>query len=172
MKLIYLIFPPSISGEAWWVNSNTIEFRPDQLLASGQQYEVNFRLSALMDISDELEVFAFNFSTVNQNFMVYSDGLSTADFSDFKKQKLEGRLVTADLADSLNVEKTLKAYQNGKELDVSWIHVDGLVHRFVVNGLLRKKKQSSVKLVYNGGALNVDESFEEVLKFRLWEILK
>ena len=42
--------------------------------------------------------------------------LSTTDFSDFKKQKLEGRLVTADLADSLNVEKTLKAYQNGKEL--------------------------------------------------------
>ena len=87
-------FSPSISGEAWWVNSNTIEFRPDELLVSGQQYEVNFRLSTLMDISDELEVFAFNFSTVNQNFMVYSDGLSTPDFSDFKKQKLEGRLVT------------------------------------------------------------------------------
>ncbi len=82
-------FVPSIPGEAWWVSSNTIEFRPDELLASGQQYEVNFRLSALMDISNELEVFAFNFSTVNQNFMVYSDGLSTTDFSDFKKQKLE-----------------------------------------------------------------------------------
>ena len=157
-------FSPSIPGEAWWVNSNTIEFRPDELLASGQQYQVNFRLSALMDISDDLEVFAFNFSTVNQNFIVYSDGLSTTDFSDFKKQKLEGRLVTADLADSLNVEKTLKAYQNGKELTVSWFHIDGLVHRFVVNGIVRQKKQSSVKLVYNGAALNVDESFEEVFE--------
>ena len=81
-----------------------------------------------------------------------------------KNRKLEGRLVTADLADSLNVEKTLKAYQNGKELTVAWIHVDGLVHRFVVNGIVRKKNQSSVSLVYNGGALRVDESFEEVVE--------
>ena len=58
-------FTPSIPGVAWWVSSNTIEFRPDELLASGQQYEVNFRISALMNISDELEVFSFNFSTIN-----------------------------------------------------------------------------------------------------------
>lgn len=154
-------FTPAIEGEAWWVNSNTIEFRPAELLKSGQQYEVRFNLSELMETSDDLQIFSFNFSTVNQNFMVYVDGLSTKDVVDFKRQTLDGRMVTADLADSLNVEKTLKAYQNGKELPVSWIHVDGLVHRFVVDDIIRKKKQSAVTLVYNGTALDVDENFEQ-----------
>ncbi len=154
-------FEPEVEGEAWWINQNTIEFVPYEEFMSGQQYEVNFQLSELMEVPEEMEVFSFNFSTIDQNFMVYVDGLSTYEFSNLKRQKLEGRVITADMADSSAVEKTLSAYQGGKELKVTWNHSGGLVHRYVVEEVSRSKLASSVKLFWNGGPIGVHEKFEK-----------
>ena len=41
-------FSPSLKGKAYWLDSKTIEFRPDQRMPSGQEYEVTFLLIVLL----------------------------------------------------------------------------------------------------------------------------
>jgi hypothetical protein len=37
-------FSPSVKGKAFWVDAQTVEFRPDESLKAGEDYEVNFDL--------------------------------------------------------------------------------------------------------------------------------
>jgi len=54
-------FSPSIDGKAIWIDKRTIEFIPEQQLASGQFYSANFKLGKLIEVPSKFNDFEFNF---------------------------------------------------------------------------------------------------------------
>ncbi len=154
-------FEPSISGEAFWIDNKTIEFRPEKSLESGAQYVLKFYLSKLMSVPDDLEIFEYVFQTIVQDFDVMFDGLGIYEEKDLKRQKLNGVLVTADEAKSNEVEEMLAATQNNKNLKVSWTHYpEQYKHEFIVEEVKRTEDPEKVKVEVKGESIGVDRSEE------------
>lgn len=156
-------FNPEIEGEAVFVSNRMIEFTPKNLLKSGTEYTVFFNLGKMAKIPDGLEEFNFQFKTIAQDLNLYIDGLSTYTSDNLKDQQLSGRIITADITDTLTLNKTLSAYQDGKELKINWNHDYGNTHRFVVEHVARKEKASEIKLLYNGEPIGANRAGEEVV---------
>ncbi|MBY0434674.1 MAG: hypothetical protein K2U26_11240, partial [Cyclobacteriaceae bacterium] len=54
-------FSPSVQGTTAWLDRRTVEFKPTTRLTSGQVYEVEFALSRLVNVPDNLSVFDYSF---------------------------------------------------------------------------------------------------------------
>lgn len=155
-------FNPSIKGASYWIDSRTIEFRPEGRLRQGQEYVATLFLSKLMDAPDRFGKFTFIFQTLAQNFDVQVRNLSTYEATDLKRQKLEGLFITADFASEGEVEGSLKALQDGNELQVKWTHQpDGKSHLFTVENVIRKEKAGSVDLRWNGKSLGISKEGDQ-----------
>ena len=142
-------FSPSIDGKTVWLDRRTVEFRPDKRLISGQIYEVSFGLSKLMpEVASELSTFVYTFQVMPQNFEIGVDNVKPYVKTELKRQKIEGNLYTADVAEKDVVEKMLTPRQEGNTLKITWTHnSDGKQHAFVVEDVVRKDKASEVTLL-------------------------
>ena len=49
------VISPSIKGSAYWIDQQTIEFRPDEDMKSGTTYKVEFALEKIMDVPGNLK---------------------------------------------------------------------------------------------------------------------
>lgn len=155
-------FSPSVNGKAVWLDKRTIEFKPETRLSSAQIYEVNFFLSKLLKVPDELNTFEYTFQVIPQNFEVSIDNIKPYVKTELTRQKVEGVLYTADFAENLSVEQTLQAAQEGKALKVSWTHAgEGKQHNFVVEEVSRNEKASAVKLTVKGNPIGIDRTEEK-----------
>ena len=163
-KLNIFSFTPFIEGETWWIDKRTIEFRPKEALPNGVKYTAEFDLGSIMDVPAEFSAFSFDFQTRQQHLSIMHDGLETPDYDDLKKQRLSGTIVLNDFADSAAVRKTFKAFQDGKELKISWNHAGGMMHRFTVINIKRGKKKSSVKLEWNGESIDSRDHASETIE--------
>lgn len=167
---------PAVKGKVYWNDARTLEFKPDERLRSNTEYVVTFHLSELMDVPDQYGDFVFQIKTREQSLDIYSEGLSTYDMNNLKRQKLEGQLVLADHADTALLGKCLRATQEDKELKIEWNHSEGTVHRFVVHDVARKERRSAVKLTWNGSELGTSDAGEKNIEvpalgdFRIMEI--
>ncbi len=167
---------PEIDGDVLWVDNQTIEFRPRNRFLQDQAYRVSFKLGKLMDLPDEYATFSFTFHTMPQNFEVRIEGVQTASLQDLSTQVIQGTLLTADVAEDEQVEKVLKALQEGKDLEITWDHgSDGRSHRFEVNNVKRSNQSSAVQLSWNGQPVSVTAEGSHQVKipslddFRLME---
>ncbi|HET6227162.1 MAG TPA: MG2 domain-containing protein [Bacteroidia bacterium] len=156
-------FSPNINGTAVWLDKRTIEFRPEKPLLSNTTYDVNFKLSALVDTPDDLKKFHFSFKTIQQAFEVFVDGMTTTDKKTFRTQRLDGSINLADIADPKQVEKIVKVSQNGKPLHISWLHESTTSSHFTVEGIQRTEKEGSVTLSWDGDAIHVDTKDDKVI---------
>jgi uncharacterized protein YfaS (alpha-2-macroglobulin family) len=150
-------FSPSIKGTAVWLDSRTIEFRPEKPLPNGTEYKAEFYLSEILEVPDEFETFDFSFQTMQQSYEVYIDGMTTTDKKTLRTQRLDGTLSTADVADLPSVEKIVTVTQNGKTLPITWVHEGNrTTHRFAVEGIQRTEKAGKVEVNWDGSSINVD----------------
>lgn len=156
-------FSPSIPGEANWIDSRTIEFRPEGRLISGQVYEVEFSLGKVISsVPSDLKSFDYSFQVIPQNFEIQVVNFKPYVKTDLKRQMIEGTLTTADFAEGENVEKMLAAEQEGKSLRVSWTHnSEGKQHSFVVEDVARKEAASTVALNVSGQPLGIEQNASE-----------
>jgi uncharacterized protein YfaS (alpha-2-macroglobulin family) len=151
-------FSPSIPGKAYWIDLRTIEFRPDERLASGQLYQVDFLLSRLIDnVPADLTSFHFNFQVIKQNYEVEIQNIKPVVNTDLTKQRIEGVLTTADFAEPAQVEEMVAAIQQGKKLPITWGHSgEGRVHQFSVADVVRGEQPSQVTLQLDGKQIGTD----------------
>lgn len=157
-------FSPSIKGTAVWVDSRTIEFRPEKPLKGGTEYNAEFYLSSVLEVPSEFETFNFTFQTMKQSFEVFVDRMTTTDKKTLRTQRLEGTLSTADVANAQLIEKVVVVKQNGKNLPITWIHEgNGTMHRFTVDGIQRTEKKGSVEISWDGSPLSVDIKGNKVM---------
>jgi uncharacterized protein YfaS (alpha-2-macroglobulin family) len=150
-------FTPSIKGVAVWLDSRTIEFRPEKPLPNGVEYKAEFYLSDIMEVPKEFQTFDFGFQVMKQSFEVYIDGMTTTDKKTLRTQRLDATLSTADVADFALVEKIITVSQNGKSLPVNWIHESNkTTHHFSVEGIQRTEKAGEISVSWNGKPIDVD----------------
>lgn len=153
-------FSPNVKGEAFWLDDHTIEFRPKERLRSGKAYDVDFNLYKLVGVPEKLRTLSFNIQVMKQSMTVGFDGMEAYD-TDLKWQMMRGYVTTYDVAFAENVETSLTALQNGKELKLSWEHDgDGKMHRFIVDSIHRTEDRGQVILQWNGKELGFDGSEE------------
>ena len=155
-------FSPSIKGKTFWLDAQTVEFRPDSRLPSGQVYQVEFQLSKLLTVPKELGTFEYSFQVMPQNFELSVENVKPYVKTELTRQKIEGILYTADFAEAAAVEKILTANQDSKSLKISWTHAsEGKQHLFVVEDVARKQEVSTVKLSATGESIGVKTTDEK-----------
>lgn len=157
-------FSPSVKGTAYWKDTRTVEFLPENKLESGKTYQVKFALEEVMNVSDEFSTFGFAVLTMEQNYDVKIDGLTAYKRTELSKQKLKGVLLTADFAEASAVERMLSAVQDADELDITWDHQDSRNHYFTVENIARRQSAGQVVLTSRGAPLDVYKSEEYQVK--------
>jgi alpha-2-macroglobulin len=155
-------FSPKVTGNAFWIDKRTIEFRSENGFASGKEYKGKFFLSKLVDVPKKLETFEFSFNIIHQTFEVNVDGMKTIDKEKLRWQQLSGTVYTADAADQGNIAKTVSATQNDKNLNIKWSpSVNKNEFYFVVDSIERTKKEGKITLFWDGKAIDVKNSGSE-----------
>jgi uncharacterized protein YfaS (alpha-2-macroglobulin family) len=156
---------PSVEGKPIWEDTRTLLFEATDPLQSGTAYQVSLALSELFEqVPRNIASFTFPFQTRALRYDLKLDGLRAANPNLLEAQTLHGTVKTADLAASELVEKGLVAKQNGKELPVSWQHLDGNTrHTFVVKGINRAKNPSNVEIDWNAKGLGISEVGDDVV---------
>ena len=155
---------PSVKGTSCWIDSRTIEFRPDEPLPQDKIYTVQLFLSKLRTVPDAMKTMVFQFQTMRQDFDVNIDNHKAYSEADLSKEKLYGTVFTADVADDKQVEQMLTASQEGRNLPVSWQHdPKNNQHNFQVDSIIRSGLPSKVKLDWNAGPISAsaDKQFTE-----------
>ncbi len=151
-------FSPVLAGEAYWIDRQTIGFRSSRPLPSGEIFKVKFQLGKVISVPKRLAVLEFQFKVRQQAIGVSIEKIETYRPDDLSKQKLTGKLSTADFADPADVENLLKAEQNGKELPVRWEHPGNrLEHIFTVDSVQRTDVKSEVLIQWDGKAIGAGE---------------
>jgi uncharacterized protein YfaS (alpha-2-macroglobulin family) len=156
-------FSPAMEGKTVWVDSKTVEFQPKGKFGSGQIYTVEFNLSRVIeDLPRELHSFEYSLQIVPQNYDLTVDNIRPYEKNDLRRQKVEGTLLTADIAESEAVEKMFTSAQDGKNLKVTWIHSnEGKQHNFQIEDVTRKDEKGKVRISIDGKTLGVDRAYEE-----------
>jgi hypothetical protein len=153
----YFSFEPAIEGKTYWLDTRTLEFRPDKRLPSDKVYSAQFFLDKLVtDVPKELRTMNFSFRTMRQGFDVSIDGMKTTDKTTLRKQQMRGTLVTADAADPKIVEQLVTVTQNGQALAIRWEHEgDNVTHRFTADNIVRGDKEGKVTVAWDGKPLGI-----------------
>jgi hypothetical protein len=156
----YFSFDPGIEGKTYWLDNRTLEFRPAKRLVSDQVFNAEFQVSKLIsDLPENLSVMKFGFKTMKQGISVTVDKMRTTDKKSMRRQEMSGTLMTADAADQKTVEQLLTVKQDNKNLKIKWVHEgDNVTHTFTVDSIMRRDKEGTVELAWDGKPLGVDKN--------------
>jgi len=157
-------FQPSLKGTAYFIDPQTIEFKPDKRMESGTVYNASFYLSRITEVPDHLKTFNFQFQTIQQSFTVDLDALKPYSTSDLRWHKLNGVLMTADVIEDSEIEKVLVAKQGGKRRAITWNHdPEGKIHEFVIDSLNRTENEETVDITWDGEPVKINVSGSETI---------
>ncbi|MGB3180007.1 MAG: MG2 domain-containing protein [Cyclobacteriaceae bacterium] len=152
-------FSPEIEGQLIARDLYTLDFQPDSPLPNGQKYEIEVDVEELFEeVEDKEEDFIFYFQVMPQSLSLSVTGIEPYQPKDLRKQKLLGSIITADVAESKQVEKLLSATQNGDRKKIEWQHAADNMHHFVVQDIVRAEETGKVILTYNGNAIGTKEN--------------
>lgn len=161
LELSLFDFSPNIDGKAFWIDTRTIEFRPDKPLEANTLYTVKFYISELLNMPDSLKTFTFQFRTAQQAIDLEVSGHKAYDRKNLKWEKITGTLRTADVADPEQVRQVISAKQGDRNLRVS-IASDSerKTFTFTIDSVRRDKDASTIDIKADGaviGAKNTEE---------------
>lgn len=150
-------FSPGIDGKAFWIDSRTIEFRPQTRLSPNTLYTAKFFLSKIINITDSLKTFVFQFHTIKQAFEVSIINHKTYDKNNLKWEKISGSITMADDADIKEVEQLMKAEQNGKKLKIR-VQPGSSAKNFLftIDSVERTESKSYVEISWNGKPIDAE----------------
>ena len=138
-------FSPTVNGKATWLDARTIEFKPEKMLAPGEQYNVSFKLGKVTQVSSGFETMRFSLQTLKPAFEVTETGLRSPGSK--QEMFLNGTLETSDFEDPAQVEKILSAYSEKDGLKILWEHSNNnRTHNFSINKIPRQTKESKLEL--------------------------
>lgn len=151
-------FSPSIKGKSYWVDAQTVEFRPDEPLEPGKNYEVTFKLDKVTATEPDLEEFEFDFRVIRPGLSLIHRGLVSQNNTSLDYMKLSGEVGTSDEEDPKAIEKTLKTDFAGQQLKVKWQHNPaGHSSAFTIDSIRKGAKDQVLKLQWSGGPVGADQ---------------
>jgi uncharacterized protein YfaS (alpha-2-macroglobulin family) len=153
-----LDFSPSIEGELWWLDNQTLEFRPKAKLERGKVYEGELKLDRFIDVPSELRRFRFAFVAMKQHVKLNINEIKAYRNDDLSSMYISGTLATMDVCDEAALPKTIQATEDGRELTVNWTNgSDPHFHHFTVDSVLRGVNPLVVSLKWNGESIDADQ---------------
>lgn len=160
---VFSIYPET-DGAVTWLDDQTLQFDPAELLHSGVRYKGSVNLAELMEVEAGFELFEFNFRTIKKDFRVEIEQFATYNAADFTKQKLNGHILLNDVVDSVQVPTFLTATQDGAELPVTLTKESKFKWKFSVENILRKEDRSSLALSWTGEEAGIETQGHKEIK--------
>ncbi len=153
-------FSPSIEGKCKWIDTRTIEFKPEEYMNSDQVYTATVKIDNILEqVVDSLSTFTFQFKTIPQNFRVEFEGRTTIDEKTLRWQRFNGSIITDDYENDSKLEKILTATQDNEPVKIKWEHDEnGTLHKYTLDSLKRGVKKSNIKLEWDGKEIGVDKT--------------
>jgi uncharacterized protein YfaS (alpha-2-macroglobulin family) len=141
-----LSFKPALKGSLIWEDPSTLLFTPDENLPKAQAFQGVLQLAEIYaDVPEDLKTFTFNFQIIDQIFEVNSLNLRTYSNSDLSLNKIEGVIISNDVAEMSTAEKLLSANQGERALSVRWdMHPDRKRFTFTIDSIQRGDEASEV----------------------------
>ena len=152
-------FSPSIEGQAFWVDKQTVEFRPSVPMMQDQIYSAKFFLGKVRQVESAFREFAFGFRTLKQSFEVIPEGLIIENTSSPAEYTFEGKLASMDVLPPEKLKEILSAEYLGKKMDISWNNEPGNhLFSFRISGIERNTGSNVLHISWNGFPIKVDIS--------------
>ncbi len=154
---------PNIEGSNNWIDDNTLEFIPNDVLPSGKLFNVKVQVDKIFKNVD-LPEFNFDFKTLKQAVFPKFTGIQQANESNYENILFNGEIKTADYADFEKIQQIIKASQNGNPLKIDW-KIDDIKNQFsyVISGIKRGKTESKFEIVWNGDKIGGENSGKEII---------
>lgn len=150
-------FKPDIKGHAVWLDKRTLEFRPDEKLKSGQNYQARFNLGQVARVEKELASFEFGFSVVKQEFNVSINEYQTINENDLVWNKIKGVVTTSDVIEYEELRKYFSARQENRKMTFKWeAGEDQRNFRFTVDSVERTEKPGKVMISWDASNVYPD----------------
>jgi uncharacterized protein YfaS (alpha-2-macroglobulin family) len=154
-------FSPSVKGKTFWIDAQTVEFRPEESLKPGETYEASFNLNKVTDIEEGLETFEFDFRVINPGMHLKQNGLVSQNNTSLDYMKLSGEVNTSDQEDIKLIENTLKV-EFPQSLKVKWQHDPAKnTSTFTVDSIKKTKAENKLNLVWSGEPIGAESKGEE-----------
>jgi len=151
---------PTIDADIHFVNPREIQIKPNHWLNSDTRYTFSVNTEGLKDIPPKVKPYIFAVKTLPQNFEIEVEELKL-DSKDPQQMRLSGRLTSADVAKTENIEALLKARYDDKDMSLQWEHDDDdMNHHFFIKNIARKTVDDSLLIRWNGDSLGVDNQGE------------
>ena len=150
-------FSPSIEGQAFWLDAQTVEFRPTNLLKSGTTYTAKFALGKVKEVESDYKTFEFGFKTMEQSFEVQEEGLIVENPQQPDTYTYQGKLVSADYLPTAKLAEIMKATFGGADKTIDWVSSEeNRQHTFKITGLQRGSTEQLLSIKWNGSPIGVD----------------
>lgn len=154
---------PSVKGEAYWNDQQSLVFKPAEKLSQATVYKIKVRLSQVFP--DAEEDFDFSFQTITQNFRIEMGEMQPYQRKDLSDYQLNGILILSDFADTLAIHQMVTANQKNEKLKVEWLNTQKQnQYPFVIHHVKREKSASHVKIEVDGRPIGVDKEDQEKVK--------
>ncbi len=154
---------PSIKGEFYWVDNQSLAFKAEDKLKSGTKYDVKVKLGQIF--KDAKDDFDFSFQTISQNFRVEIGEVSPYESTNLSDNQLSGNLILSDFAELDQIHKMIKANQKGETLEIEWLSSEKTnQYPFLVHHINRGSSSSSVAIEIDGETVGIDKEVRKKVK--------
>lgn len=157
---------PSVKGKTYWIDARTVEFRPDESLKPGREYNVTFHLSEVAGVSNDLKNFTFNFKVIEPSYNVEIDGLTSQTSTATGLMKLTGHITFADAEQPERIEKILTASSSdGTHYDIKWQHNSQTrVSTYLIDSIHRGNGATNLEVRWVGGPISAAKKGEKSIE--------
>ncbi|MCD0489990.1 hypothetical protein LPB86_17240 [Pedobacter sp. MC2016-14] len=157
-------FSPSIKGKTYWIDGQTVEFRPDENLEPGETYTATFNLKAVTETEKGQEEFEFDFKVINPGMMLTQNGLVSQNNTSMEYMKLSGEIITSDEEDTKQLEKTIEL-DFPQKLKIKWQHNPAKNSSiFSIDSIKKTNTEEKLSIKWSGDAIDAKNEGEEVVE--------
>ncbi|KAB2871351.1 MAG: hypothetical protein F9K37_03535 [Bacteroidales bacterium] len=156
-------FSPSIDGKAYWVDTQTVEFRPEKPMKSSEIYTSSFALGKLFEVRESrFKKFDFSFRIIPQSISIEFEGLYVESTENPNIYSLEGLVQTADAADIDNLKKCIEANYNNKSAEIVLDPAEAAnTYRLHIKGIERTRNKGLVEVKWDASEIDGNSKGED-----------
>ncbi|WP_316811868.1 MG2 domain-containing protein [Pedobacter heparinus] len=156
-------FSPAVKGKTYWIDAQTLEFRPEENLKPGETYEATFKLDKLLETEKGLEAFEFDFRVITPGMHLKQNGLVSQNNTSLDYMKLSGEITTSDQEDTKLIEKAL-TLKFPQKLKVKWQHDPAKnTSAFTVDSIKKTSQETKLLLNWSGSVIDAESKGEETV---------
>ena len=153
-------FSPSVKGQTFWVNGNTIRFVPDAgELEPGKEYKVGFHLGKVLKVEEKFRQFNFPVRVNEQSFTADLLPFSPISTSDLAWNGVE---VTLHISNPVSVDEVSKMFKvkGEQQPKIRVMSAGSSSFRVLIDSLRRTDKPEQYLLAIDGKSIDSKKRLE------------